>query len=62
MSLTSDGSPHNFDQLYQDWGLVGSTARAVLGSDDAAQDIAQRVFMRVWRKRRAEPTPRTPAR
>jgi RNA polymerase sigma factor (sigma-70 family) len=50
MSLPNDGSPHIFDQLYQSWWeQVRRTARAVLGSDDAAQDVAQRVFMRVWR-------------
>lgn len=49
MSLPTDSVGHTFEGLYQDWWeTVRSTAMTILGADDAAQDVAQRVFLRLW--------------
>ncbi len=50
MIVPHDGDVDLFEQFYRDWWeKVRSTARTLLGSDDEAQNAAQRVFARVWR-------------
>ncbi|MCX7599292.1 MAG: sigma-70 family RNA polymerase sigma factor [Armatimonadetes bacterium] len=47
-------SPKRFEELYKEfWPYVYAVCRAALGDPDEAQDAAQEVFLRKWRKRDA---------